>query len=495
MNIFKNMSLFTKILALGITIVIAFTLVLTWMFTKFRTDAYDAKSVKTQHLVEAAWGVLDHFDKQAKAGVLTEENAKKAAMATIRNMRYDREEYFWINDLEPRMIMHPFTPELEGQRIGDRQDPTGKRLFTEMVEVCRSNGEGFVNYMWPKPGQTEPFPKISFVKLFSAWGWIVGSGIYIDDVEREVWRILLTVLIIGILLLVGNLTLSIFLARSISNPISTIVHQLTNGAEHTASAANQVSSAAQQLSQGATEQAASLEETSSSLAEMNAMATQNTDNASKANQLAQEARQSAEQGSQAISEMQTAMQAISEASDKISKIIKTIEEIALQTNLLALNTAVEAARVGEHGKGFAVVADEVRNLAQRAADSAKDTAVLISDTISKVKHGSEMTKKSEKVLKGIITNANNVADIIAEIAAASKEQAEGLAQVAKAFTQVDQVTQGTAASAEESASSAEELTSQAEGLRCMVVELQKVVAGANYQVASSTPDYTSEQRS
>jgi len=222
---------------LGITIVIAFTLVLTWMFTKFRTNTYEAKAVKTRHLVETAWSVLDHFDKQAKAGVLSEENAKKAAVAVIKSLRYDREEYFWINDLEPRMIMHPFTPELNGQNIGDRQDPNGKRLFTEMVDVCRSSGEGFVNYMWPKPGQTEASPKISFVKLFSAWGWIIGSGIYIDDVEAEVWRILLIVLIIGILLLAGNLALSIFLARSIANPISAIVQQLTNGAEQTASAA------------------------------------------------------------------------------------------------------------------------------------------------------------------------------------------------------------------------------------------------------------------
>jgi len=281
---------------------------------------------------------------------------------------------------------------------------------------------------------------------------------------------------------------------SITKPINKIVDALNESSGQTAAAANQVSSAAQQLSQGATEQAAALEETSSSLDEMSSMTKQNADNASKANQLASEAKVAAEQGNEAMSQMSHAMGAINESSDKISKIIKTIEEIAFQTNLLALNAAVEAARAGEHGKGFAVVAEEVRNLARRSAESAKDTATLIEDSINKVKGGTEIAKKAGDSLKSIMEGNKKVADIVSEIAAASKEQAEGIGQVTNAVSQMDQVTQQNASAAEESASASEELTSQAESLRGMVHELQQVVGGAGVAMTTSIPARGAERR-
>ena len=289
------------------------------------------------------------------------------------------------------------------------------------------------------------------------------------------------------LIMIIGLTIGVIIAvlvamvitRGITGPISRIVKTLDEGSVQTSAAAMQVSTAAQQISQGATEQAASLEETSSSLDQMSSMTKQNADNAMKANQMALEAKTGAEQGNQAMQEMQGSMKSINDSTDKISKIIKSIEEISFQTNLLALNAAVEAARAGEHGKGFAVVADEVRNLAQRAATSAKDTASLIEDSINKVKAGTEISKKAGEALNGIMGNAGKVADIISEIAAASKEQAEGIGQVTNAVSQMDQVTQQNASASEEAAASAEELTSQAEALKGMVADLQSVISGSS----------------
>jgi methyl-accepting chemotaxis protein len=207
------------------------------------------------------------------------------------------------------------------------------------------------------------------------------------------------------------------------------------------------------------------------------MIRQNADNAAKADKMAQEAKLSAEHGNKAMTEVQSAMMVINESSDKISKIIKTIEEIAFQTNLLALNAAVEAARAGEHGKGFAVVAEEVRNLAKRSAQSSKDTADLIEDNIAKAKSGAEVAKKAGGSLAEIMDYSKKVADIVNEIAAASKEQADGITQVTNAVSQMDQVTQQNSASAEECASSAEELSGQADSLKYIVAELNHLVDG------------------
>jgi len=195
--------------------------------------------------------------------------------------------------------------------------------------------------------------------------------------------------------------------------------------------------------------------------------------------MATEAKQHAEKGDVSMKEMQLSMRSIGESTDKVGVIVKTIEEIAFQTNILALNAAIEAAHAGEHGKGFAVVADEVRNLAQRASLAAKDTQSLIENSQTQSKEGAVITTKVSQSLGQIMDAAKKVADIVNEIALASKEQAEGINQVTHAITQMDQVTQQNAASAEESAAASEELASQAENLQEMVLGLQQIVNGGD----------------
>jgi methyl-accepting chemotaxis protein len=467
----------TRILFLGIAIMFGFALLIAWLYPTFKGTLYAAKYVKTRHLVEVAHSALAQYAARVESGELTLETAQAQALHAIRAMRYEQSEYFWINDLAPRMIMHPINPALDGKPLHENKDPNGKHLFVEFVNVCKRSGAGFVEYLWPKPDEPKPVPKISYVKLLPAWGWIVGSGVYIDDVEKELTRVFLPIAAVALALCAAGLALSGLMARSIARPVARIIHELSTGSEEISAAAAQVSATSQSLAEGASEQAASIEETSASLEEMASMTQQNADHARQANHLMTETNTVVVEANTSMHELTGSMQAISSASEETSKIIKTIDEIAFQTNLLALNAAVEAARAGEAGAGFAVVADEVRNLAMRAAEAARNTARLIEDTVTRVKDGAALVARTSEKFTGVASSAAKVGELVGEIATASSEQAQGITQVNTAVSEMDKVTQQNAAGAEESASASEQLNAQSEQLKAMVGDLMRVVEG------------------
>jgi methyl-accepting chemotaxis protein len=287
-----------------------------------------------------------------------------------------------------------------------------------------------------------------------------------------------TGLVIGMAVaLVVGIGLAFLIIRSTTLVLRDVSTSLRDGSDQVAAAAGHVSSASQSLAEGASEQAASLEETSSSLEEMASMTKRNAENSQKANEFTKQTRAAAEQGAADMKGMISAMDAIKNSSDEIAKIIKTIDEIAFQTNILALNAAVEAARAGEAGMGFAVVADEVRSLAQRCAQAAKETSAKIEGAIGKTSQGVDISAKVAKTLEEIVTRARQVDELAAEVAGASNEQSQGVAQVNLAIGQMDKVTQSNAASAEESASASEELNALAETMRGSVAELLRLVGG------------------
>jgi methyl-accepting chemotaxis protein len=211
---------------------------------------------------------------------------------------------------------------------------------------------------------------------------------------------------------------------------------------------------------------------------MASMTKQNASNAKQANHLTTETGEVVGQANESMAALTASMEDISRSGEETSKIIKTIDEIAFQTNLLALNAAVEAARAGEAGAGFAVVADEVRNLAMRAADAAKNTARLIEGTTQKVKTGRGLVASTNAAFAQVTESASKVGELVAEIAAASDEQARGIEQVSTAVAEMDKVTQQNAANAEESASSSEEMLSQAGVMKELVTELVSLVGGS-----------------
>ena len=296
---------------------------------------------------------------------------------------------------------------------------------------------------------------------------------------RQLW--------IGISCIIVALIVLWLVARSIASPITRIIGGLNSGASQVGEASGQIASASQSLADGASEQAASIEETSSSLEEMESVTKQNAVNANQAALEMNETDTIVQEATGVMNALTGSMKEISKASEETQKIVKTIDEIAFQTNLLALNAAVEAARAGEAGAGFAVVADEVRNLAIRAAEAAKNTAVLIEGTVKKIEDGSNLVEKTNDAFGRVSDSSSKVNKLITEIASASKEQTEGIAQVNKAVAEMDTVTQRTAANAEETASASEEMNAQAEQMNELVTDLARAV-GVGYQASSSITD-------
>jgi len=200
------------------------------LFTQMLLDEFDQRDhtlqerrIALRHLVETAHSVVESYAKEAAAGSMTEAAAREAALKRLEALRYEKNEYFWVNDMAPVLLMHPFSKQLVGKDVSTNADPTGKRLFVEMVQVVRAQGGGFVDYMWPKPGLDKPVPKISYVKGFAPWGWVIGSGVYIDDIEAEAKQSLKDAIIAVSINCLVLIVLGFLLARSVAKPL----HDLT----------------------------------------------------------------------------------------------------------------------------------------------------------------------------------------------------------------------------------------------------------------------------
>jgi len=265
----------------------------------------------------------------------------------------------------------------------------------------------------------------------------------------------------------------------IEKPVVGIAQRLSAGADVTRQASRQVTRSSEALAAGSSQQASSIEETSSALEEMATMTRRNAENAERADDLVKESHSITMRADESMSGLNASMNEIAEASKETQRIIKNIDEIAFQTNLLALNAAVEAARAGDAGAGFAVVAEEVRSLAMRAAEAARDTAGLVENTVNKIAGGTEMVSQTSEAFGHVAGSAAEIKDLMASIATASKEQSLGIDQLNTSVSEMDKVTQQTAAIAQEAAANAQDMHQQSVAMKDAVDSLLLLVTGTS----------------
>ena len=225
MNFFNNLRIGSKIYLVSAITALIFVASLIWLYTDYRHQIYVSVEKKLAASVETAWGIIDHYSKEA-GGKYTVEEAQELAKSTIRNLRFEGDAYFWINDTGPTMIMHATNPKLDGQDLSTMTDPDGVRIFVEMVKATAATGAGTVHYQWNKPGHSDPQPKISFVKKHPDWNWIIGSGVYVDDLAAMVNKVFYTILAVVAGCLLISVVLIFLLARSIAKPMQATVDMI-----------------------------------------------------------------------------------------------------------------------------------------------------------------------------------------------------------------------------------------------------------------------------
>jgi len=426
------------------------------------------------------------------------------AARQVLAMRMSDGNYFWINDYNSVMVAHP-SVNLVGKSLDNLQGKRGTYMIREMTRLAKSDGEGYVTYWWNKPGVEGDFPKLSYVRLFKPWGWILGMGVYTDAIDEAIVakekglsatvnRMLLLILAVAVaaaLLAAGS---GVLFARGVTNTIgaepvdmadiaqtiaegdltrnletgrpargifaamkamteklTAIVSDVQNATEQVAAGSEELTSSAETLSQSVTEQASAIDRVTELVGEMNEGIVRNADNARESERIVLKVADEAQAGGEAV---QSTVRTMKEIADKIS----IIEEIARQTNLLALNAAIEAARAGEHGKGFAVVASEVRKLAEKSGLAAAEISGLSAQSV-------DVAERAGSIISQVVPDVRRCADLVQEVASASTEQGGQATRITEAIREMDQAVQANASSAEELAATAEELSVQASQLQ------------------------------
>lgn len=440
---------------IGLIVVAAVVAVVTLSLAaghQVRKELIEGRRMTLVAAVQSAASIAAGYEQQAASGRLPREEAQKAAKEAIKAARYGgadgKTDYFYIWSGEGHGVMHPFKPEWDGQAmLGKVKDGEGKDIIAMLIAGVKAsaNGTAFVPTSFPRPGQKEPLPKLQYVVKIAGWDWIVGSGLYMDDVDAAVRSAILSFGALALAVLAGVGAIGYAVGRSVLRQIGgdpaqavAVTREVAQGNLTVALPATTPGS----LMHGLVQMVESLRTAVAQVREATeSITTASSEIASGNSDLSQRTEEAAaEGGGQVVAQVVTTMEEINVASRKIAVIIGTIDGIAFQTNILALNAAVEAARAGEQGRGFAVVASEVRALAQRSAGAAKEIRALIGTSTGKVDAGTQLVVQAGSSMQEIVASVQRVSQMIADISSASLEQSQAIGEVSSAVMNLDQVT-------------------------------------------------------
>jgi len=514
LNTLMQLRVRTRLLLLGALALLGLLVLSAFSVRDLHSTLLEDRKDKVKSQVESAAGVVRHFHALSKSGVLSDSDAKKAAVEALRGVRYSGPEYFFIFNTAYVYQLLPTKPEFEGQNKGDMKDSNGKLIIVEMVKAAQAGG-GYVDYFFSKPGSPEPAPKISYATLIPEWDWVVGTGVYTDDIDKtfrgKMLMVMLQLLVLAALLaaLVWQITRSILaqlggepadgirvmqrvadgdLRVDVGNPpagsmlaalggmvnsLRIVLQDIARDARTLDQRATQVANSSREISVASGRQADATTSMAAAMEELTVSINHISSGSGTAEQASHKATALASEGVGRVREATAAIEGISgnvshageqirsldAKAREVSGIAAEIKEIAEQTNLLALNAAIEAARAGEQGRGFAVVADEVRKLAERTSSATVNIGQMLSSIQSETLTVVDVMNDVLPQVDRGVELSRGVANLLGEIHSGTETALLHLREVASATREQGVASNSIAAQVEEISQMAEETSS------------------------------------
>lgn len=443
---------------------VVLTLLPYWLFMSgylmplvFNSKLEDRRA-SLKNVIDIVSSEIDLIQRKESEKLISETQAKEAVKELIHKTRYAEKEYIWIHDLAGVMQIHPVNAKLDGTNILGMKDPAGKFLFAEMNQRVKKDGAGFVEYLWPKPGESESQPKLSYVRKDSRWGWVIGTGVYIDDIHKEMAALAKRIYLTYFALSVFALAAFYFVSSSVVRKLDQLSVDVAATSKQISGVSNSIAVAGQEVRRNTELSTQNIQSSLISLQQLQEISQSNRQESHEVVRLSQESEGAAQSAHNQLTELNRAIGDLATTNAKVIQSMNVIDDIAFQTNLLSLNAAVEAARAGEAGKGFAVVADAVRTLAQKSSEAAKEVRVVTEESAEKTKKSVILGEKSLSTLQNISESFVKVVNINEKIAASSDQQNDGIIRIESDIKRVSGTMEHFARNAHETAVDSYELS-------------------------------------